>query len=310
MPSTPSPVGFGGSPPWRPWRLRHWANKEVAARYLGDMARLAYRTPLTRPAALQAPRALVAPTTLVLFLLSAVPLGALWGLALSLAHMAGPAPLALSPAKLGPLMLAPWILPTAVVCGLALHRRLCQKQGDRANYVIVAAATAVTLAGLLTFGLELDKLMAPASPGPGLAATLFTPEAASQINLALVSFQVGALACGFHAVDAIAQPVLARSASFTSSSIVVAQRGIADMQSGLAVLRSLAAGVFVLAMPSALAHVKAAVIGLAVAHFVVAAAAASLWRFFDEAVWRADGNVMGLFDLGLLKQSVSFFDHE
>ena len=141
----------------------------------------------------------------------------------------------------------------------------------------------------------------------------FSPEAAEQLSLPLLSFQLGALAGGLYVLDTITRPVLARSASFTSSSVAVAQRSIGDMHVGIVVLRNLTAGVFIMAMPSAVAHaagLRAAVIGLNVTQILLTGAIIALWWFFDEVIWRVDGKVMGLVDLGLLKQSASFFDHD
>ncbi|OAA66805.1 major facilitator superfamily transporter [Niveomyces insectorum RCEF 264] len=64
---------------------------------------------------LQAPRALVAPTTLLLFLVSFLPLCALWSMAASLSLLFAPLPFTLGPPQLGGLLTAPWLLATAAV---------------------------------------------------------------------------------------------------------------------------------------------------------------------------------------------------
>ncbi|POR35578.1 Major facilitator superfamily domain, general substrate transporter [Tolypocladium paradoxum] len=306
-----SPVpGMGGSSPWRPWRLRHRLNKETAVEFVKGIKLLSFRCPLTLPTALQAPRALVAPTTCLLFVLSFIPYGALWGLATSIALVATPLPLALDPAKIGTLTVGPWIFATFVVGGFCFYRGFHQKFTRGVGYGIIAVGTFLVLIGVLSFGLGICNFMTRDPTAPN---RFFIPEAADQLSLPLLSFQLGALAGGLYVLDTTTRPVLARSTSFTASSIAVAQRSIGDMHACVVVLRNLAAGVFIMAMPSALAHVaglRAAVIGLAVTQVLVAGGIVALWWFFDEAIWRADGTVMGLVDLRLSKQSESFFDDD
>ncbi|KAJ6447072.1 cycloheximide resistance [Purpureocillium lavendulum] len=308
----PPPVPwFGGSPPWRPWRLRHRLTKENAIQYLKSMKPVSFEGALTLPIMLQIPRAIIAPTTCLLFLISFIPYGALWGMTLSLTLLTTPPPLSLEPKTVGTLMVGPWIFATAIVAGFCFYRGLYQKFNGNVGYTTVAAGTLLTFVGLLTFGLGLDNFMTHDTSGPG--RTFFAAETADQISLPLISFQLGALAGGFYVIDTATRPLLARSASFTSSSIVVAQRSIGDMYTSVVLLRNFAAGVLVLAMPSAIAAargLKAASIGFSVVQMLLAAAVVALWRFCDEAIWRADGKIMGLVDLRLLKQSVSFFDHD
>lgn len=319
------PPGYGWSARRRDSRLyRHSLSVgEAVGHVRGVLRQPCFRGPRTLPTALQAPRALVAPTTCLLSAMSAVPHGALWGLATSVALFAAPPPLSLDPASIGALMAGPCVMATAVVGGFCFYRGFHQKFTRRVSYAIVAVGSFLVLIGLLSFGLGLDNFMTldrhrPRGPaGPfSLALVFFTPQAARQLSLPLLSFQLGVLAAGLHVLDTTTRPLLVRSASFTSSSIAVAHRSIGDMHAGVVVQRNLAAAVFVPAVPAAIAHVgslKAAVIGLAVAHALLAAAIVALCWLFDEAVWRADGRVMGLVDLRLLKQlqqSVSFFEHD
>ncbi|KAM4060348.1 major facilitator superfamily protein [Hirsutella rhossiliensis] len=316
-------VSRGGADDGDSWSycLRHHISVDRATGYVkGVLNPPPFKGPKTLPTALQAPRALIAPTTCLLFALSSIPHGALWGFATSVALFTAPPPLALGPASIGALMVGPWIMATAVVGGCCFYRGFHQKFTRRVSYAIVAVGTFLVLIGLLSFGLGLHNFMTldrhrPRGPaGPfSLALAFFTPQAARQLSLPLLSFQLGVLAAGLHVLDTTTRPLLVRSASFTSSSIAVAHRSIGDMHAGVIILRNLAAAVFVAAMPAAITHVgglKAAAIGLAVAHACLAAAIVALCWFGDEAVWRADGRVMGLVDLRLLKQSVSFFEHD
>lgn len=274
-------VDEGGSS-WS-YRLRRRITIDQAKGYVrGVLEQPSYRGLRTLSTALQALRTLVAPTTCLLAL-SLVPYGALWGFATSFALVATPPPLALGPAGVGALMVGPWVMATAVV-GFGLYRGFHQKFTRRVSYAIVAVGSSLVFIALLSFGLGLDNMNhdrhRPRGPdGPFSLPLVFTPEAARQLSLPLLSFQLGVLAAGLH-VDTTTRP-LVRSASFTSPSIAVAHRSIGDMHAGVVVLRGLAAAVFV----------------------------AVCW-YLDEAVWRADGTVMGLVDLRMLKQSGSFFEHD
>ncbi|KYK59246.1 major facilitator superfamily transporter [Drechmeria coniospora] len=309
-PPPPAP-GFGGGPPWRPWRFRHRFNRETIAQYVRDNVRpFSFAGPKTLPTLLQTPRALFAPTTCLLFLLSSISHGTLWGLSMSNALLVTPLPLALDAANIGTLMTGPWMVGAAVVGGFCFYNVYFHKFTGKVTYAIVAAGTFLVLIGLLTFGLGLDNFMTHQASSPN---RFFISEAASQISLPLLSLQLGTLAGGLYTFDAAIRPLLARSASFTSSSIAVAQRSIGDMHAGVVVLRGIAAGIFILCMPTAIAQaggLKAATLALAIAQVLIAAAAVCLWRFCDETIWRADGKAMGLVDLRLLKQSTSFFDHD
>ncbi|UNI13500.1 hypothetical protein JDV02_000241 [Purpureocillium takamizusanense] len=310
IPPAPAPW-YGVSPPWRPWRLRHRLNKDTVIEYLRSMKPVSFEGALTLPIMLQVPRALIAPTTCLLFLLSFIPYSTLWGMTFSLSMLTTPAPLSLSSATVGTLMAGPLIFATAIVTGFCFYRGRHQKFNGNISYTTVAAGTLLIFVGLLTFGLGLDNFMTDDVSEP--RGTFFNAETAGQISLPLISFQLGALAGGFYVIDTATRPLLARSASFTSSSIVVAQRSIGDMHTSVVLLRNFAAGVMVLAMPNAIAAVrglKATVIGFSVTQMLLAAAIVVLWRLLDESIWRADGKIMGLVDLRLLKQSVSFFDHD
>lgn len=295
--------GLEGSPPWRPWRLRHKFNRDNAAQYLKSVRPLSFRGPMTLFTALQAPRALIAPTTCLLALLSFIPHGTLWGFTTSIALLTTPRPLALSPAGIGALMAGPCILATLIVGGFCFYRGFYQKFTRQISYTVIAAGTFIVLIGLLSFGLGVYNYMRHGSATPG-AMPFFSPQAASQLSLPLLSFQLGILASGLYVLDASTRPLIARSASFTSSNIVVAHRSIGDMHAGVVVIRNLTAGIFIATTPGAVAYaagLRAVAIGFAATQVVIAAAAVTLWWFLDEEIWKADGKIMGLVDLRLLK---------
>ena len=104
-------------------------------------------------------------------------------------------------------------------------------------YIVVDERQLVTAGYMASFdreGVPSFGLYASTSPSP---------------NLPLLSFLVGLLAAGVSTLDAPTRSLIARSTSFTSPTIIVSQRTSGDMHAAVMVLRSLAAGIFILAMP-------------------------------------------------------------
>ncbi|TQW00835.1 hypothetical protein V2A60_001874 [Cordyceps javanica] len=308
--AAPTPVsGFTLSRRWQPWRVKHRLTKSRVLGYLHDMRPQTFRGHLTRGILLQVPRALAAPTTVLVFLLSLLPVAALWGLSASLSLLFAPPPVAAAPATLGTVMTGPWLAPTAVVAALALYRGVHLQFTQLANCLVVCGGSSLALVGILSFGLGVNNFMGAPSPPP--SGSLFSADGAGQLSFALISFQLAILAAGISVLDAATRPSLARSASFTSSNMSIALRSIGDMHTGVIVFRNLAAGIFVIATPIAVAQqsgLKALVLGLGVAQVVISGVIVALRCYFDEPIWRADGKVMGLIDLSSLKLSISFFD--
>ncbi|PHH59380.1 hypothetical protein CDD81_3339 [Ophiocordyceps australis] len=296
-----------------PWRLGHWFHGRLVLAYLKQMKPVSYHGHVSMSTFLQAPRAFVAPTTGLLALLSLIPYSTLWGLALSLALLVSPAPLNLSPPRIGVLMAGPWLLASAVVGAFCFYRGFHSHFTRPISYTLVAAGSFLLLIGLLSFGLGLYNFMlSQPLRGPMMLFQPFSSQAASQLSPALLSFQLGVLAAAVCVIDTATRPVLARSASFTSPRIAVAHRSMADMNAGLVVMRSLAASAFVAAMPSLVSSpsgLKDLAIGLAVTQAVISLAVVLLWHFFEKTIWRADGRIMGLVDLRMLKYTGSFFDY-
>lgn len=303
-----TPLPIPGLDSWRPWRLRHRVNNESVVNYIKKMKPLSFKTPVTLPAVLQAPRALIAPTTCLLFVLTFIPYGALWGLTTSISILTAPTPLSLDAAMTGVLMVGPWIIASVVAGGFCFYRGLYERFTRRISYLIISTGSILALTGLLSYGLGIHNFM---TPHPTSSNPFFSSNVAGQISLPLLSLQLGILAGGTYTLDTVIRPFLARSASFTSSNIAVAQRSIGDMHSGVMILRNFAAGIFVLTMPSAISlygTLKSITLGLGITQVLIGGAVMALWWYFDESIWRADGMIMGLVDLRLLKQSVSFFE--
>ncbi|KAG6004047.1 hypothetical protein E4U21_001443 [Claviceps maximensis] len=305
-----TPLPTPGLDAWHPWKFREGVNKTSITEYLKKMKPFSFQAPITLPMILQAPRALIAPTTGLLFILTCIPFGALWGLATSISLITAPAPLSLNLSLTGILMTGPWVIASICVGGFSFYRGIHERFTQRVSCLVLSTGTALVLIGLLSYGLGIQNFMT-SEPSP--SNPIFSTATAAEVSLPLLSLQLGILAGGSYIMDTTARPFIVQSASFTSSSIAIARRSIVDMQSGVVVLRNLAAGLFVLFMPYAVTiygGLKTAVIGMATTQILLTGAAMTVWWLRGESIWRADGLIMGLVDLELLKESTSFFEED
>jgi hypothetical protein len=213
---------------------------------------------------------------------------------------------------MGTLLTGPWVLAILLVAGICFYRSANQKFTRCVSSLTIAGGALLALIGLLLLGLDINGFMSwpTSSPNDGHAA-FFKPEAARELSLPVLSLQLGLLAAGAYALEATARPLLARSASFTASSMATAQRSIGDMHSWVVILRNLFAGAFVLAVPHIISKVgglKALIIGLSTAQVAITVFVLLLWRFCEKAIWRMDGKAMGLVNLRMPNPEESFFD--
>ncbi len=294
--------------------------KAATRSYLGGMKPWSYKTAaITSRLVLQAPRALVAPTTLLLFVVTLLPHITLWSLASSLALLFSPMPFMLQESALGALMTGPFLLATAAAAALALPYYL-RRFTTIVHVATIAAGTAVASIGIFGLGLYIRGVLQMPSPPPaagGDGMPWSIGFVGDRLSFPVVSLLLGLLSAGSLVLDAAARPAVQRSTAFTSSSLLVGLRNTADMHGGLACLRSLAAGVAVLSFPAGVTAaaayppwdgLRSATVGLGVAQVLVAAAVCAVWWYRDEDVRRLDGRAMGLVDLSILKRQGSFFD--
>ncbi|RKU48848.1 hypothetical protein DL546_007624 [Coniochaeta pulveracea] len=238
---------------------------------------------------LQVPRALIAPTTILLFLVTCLPASTLWGLIFSLAHLFSYPPFKPTTISLGTLVTGPFLLGTATTAIFALWANWHTKFSiTHHNTIAVSAGSALAFIALVTFGMQ-----------------------GSTLSLAVVSLLLALLAAATSILDATTRPLIRRSTAFTSSNLGVALRNTADMDACLGILRTLFAGVFVIAIPSAVGDwdgMKGVCLGIGVAQIILDAVVAGIWLFWHEAVARMDGRIMRLVDLDGLRRMGSFFD--
>ncbi|KAM0321799.1 hypothetical protein ACHAQA_009896 [Verticillium albo-atrum] len=276
----------------------HVPNSREARNYLRTMKPVSsFRGFVDVRTLLQGPRALIAPTTALLAFATFLPFAGLW----ALAHVVSPLSAAvLDEAQIGSLLAAPFVCAVTAAALFAFWRRKARKEFTLRNLVTaLGVGTVLAAIGLLSFGLEIyAKVSARVLP-----------------SFSLLSVLAGFLAVGVYVLNALARPVIYRSAQYTSSNLHVCLRNVADMDAGLVCWKNFFAAVFILGVASAVESsgiegLRAVVIGLGVTQILVALLVGTVWWFMDERVRRWDGRVMGLVDLGMLKRAGSFFDED
>ncbi|OHE96898.1 major facilitator superfamily transporter, partial [Colletotrichum orchidophilum] len=283
--------------------------EEVKA-YLRTMKPISFSGTMDLRTLLQAPRAFVAPTTLLLFVTTFIPYCALWSLTESLSLLFFPMPWMLQENSIGSLMAAPFVFAILATAGLAFYQNRHAYYSFYHTFCMLAGGTVLASIGILAFGLKTHAVMSEvAEKDP--ASVFKLDGVGAHLSFPLLSFLLGFLAAGVVIIDAAIRSVIWRSTQFTSSNMNVCLRNVADMDAGVTCWRNLFAGIFVMTIPSAIvmwAGLKSTVIGLGVAQILVVMAICCAWWLYDEQVRRMDGLVMGLVDLSMLKRTGSFFD--
>ncbi|CEJ92330.1 hypothetical protein VHEMI07990 [[Torrubiella] hemipterigena] len=307
----PTPVsGFTLSRRWQPWRLKHRLTKDRLTDYFKSMKPCTFAGPITKSIVLQIPRAMCAPTSLLIVALTMIPVCALWGLGMSISLLLNAEPLSLGPEKVGTVFVGPWLLPMFVVATIGLYRGVHVKFNKATVILIIGCGSALALVGILAFGLGLFNFL---SPTKSSGQQLFFTTTSGQVSVPLLSFQLAILATSIAVLDTATRPLLTRSASFTSSNMAIAVRSIGDMNTAVILWRNLFTAIFIVVIPyvinaSPQTGIKGLTIGLTTVQAIIATLVVLSQLFFDSAIWRADGKIMGLVDLSSLKLSVSFFD--
>ncbi|KAI1367635.1 hypothetical protein F5Y08DRAFT_50165 [Xylaria arbuscula] len=285
-------------------------SRDAVIGYLKDVRFLSYKAILVDSSLLlQAPRAAVAPSTLLLFVLTILPYVSLWGLTSSLSLLFSRSPFGLVESSIGLIFFAPFLLGTAVVLGLYWLFR--QRQFSRTIHLLVlAVGTTFASIGILGFGLYI--VGSAERPGAGQSVMIWDLSFThNSISFPVISFLLGLIALGSATLDGTIQPIVQQSTAFTSANLNVALRNIADMQAGLAASRNLVAGAFILGLPNVVRTwdgLRGSAIGMGIVQIFVTAVVAAVCFDLGQHVKRLDGVVMGLVDLSSLKNRGSFFD--
>ncbi|KAK0627624.1 major facilitator superfamily domain-containing protein [Immersiella caudata] len=303
-----SNLKFMGSLPLAPRRL---FSVETLNNYIVKLKPYSYSGDHDLATLLQVPRAFIAPTTGLLFLVSLLPFGALWGFSSSLSLLFHPLPFIRSTISIGSIMVGPLLLGTIAIAGFAFHSWWQSNFPPRAHMVAVAGGSLLAFIGILTFGLHIDACMTRPESDDGTTSIYALNYLGDNVNFPAVSFVLGLLAVGVYSLDATVRPLIRSSTMFTSSNLGVALRNTTDMNGGVSCWRAVIAGVFVMGVPNAVWSwdgLRALCIGIAIAQMVVGAVVGSVWWLWAEEIRRLDGKVMRLVDLDMLKRNGSFFD--
>ncbi|KAI0391362.1 hypothetical protein F5Y17DRAFT_15347 [Xylariaceae sp. FL0594] len=273
--------------------------RDAARKYLRAVKWFSYKAVVVDQTLLTQPlRAAIAPSSLLLFVITIIPYASLWGLASSLSLLFEGPPFGLSMTSVGLLFLGPFLLGSAAAIGARLLLLYRSRFPLTDHLVALALGTTLSSIGLLSFGLYMTGPIGSLERGAGT-------------SFPVVSFLLGLVYFGSAALDGTIEPVVQQSTAFTSANMAVALRTTADMQAGVTCLRHLAAGVFVLGVPKAvstLGGLQASAVGLGVVQIFVTMVVSAVYFKQGENVKRWDGIVMGLIDLAELKYHGSFFD--
>lgn len=297
---------FKASLPIAPRRL---FSLETFNNYIVTMKPYSYSSASDMTTLLQAPRAFIAPTTVLLLLVSLLPYCTLWGLSSSLSLFFFPMPFESSPANIGTLMTGPWLLSTGVVATFAFFSWWHTHFTPKLHVAAVAGGSLLAFIGVLTFGLHMDASMT--QPKDDSTSVFALRYLGAKVNFPAMSFVLGLLAAGTYVLDATVRPLIRASTNFTSSNMGIALRNTADMSAGVSCWRAVFAGILVIATPNDVWSwdgLRSLCIGVAIAQMVIAALVASVWWLWGEDIRRWDGRIMRLVDLEMLKRTGSFFD--
>ncbi|KAI1804242.1 MFS general substrate transporter [Daldinia bambusicola] len=292
-----------------------WPNitftKEAALQYAAEMKPWSYRAnEINSSLILQAPRAIAAPTNVLLFTVTLIPYAGFWSIVHSLSMLFSPLPFMLSSASIGSLMTAPFLLATPIAVALAFPSFL-RRFSRIVHLATLAIGTTLASIGMLGFGLYLSGSMDTPIDSASEPFTMRWSYGLNRVSLPVVSFLLGLLAAGSLALDSTFWPVIQRSTAFTSASLAVCLRNTADMHGGLTSFRNLVAGTLILGLPNTVLSwddLRTATLGMGIAQIIIAIAACGVYWYLDENLRRLDGQVMGLIDLSMLKKNASFFE--
>ncbi|KAI1660714.1 MFS general substrate transporter [Daldinia decipiens] len=292
-----------------------WPNitytKEAAMKYIAKMKPWSYRAnEINLPLILQAPRAIIAPTTALLFAVTLLPYAGFWSILHSLSMLFSPLPFMLSSTSIGFLMTVPFLLATPIAVALAFPSVI--KRFSRIVHLItLVIGTTFASIGMLGFGLYVSGSMEMSADISAMPFAMPWGSSLDQVSLAVVSFLLGLLAAGSLALDSTFWPVIQRSTAFTSANLGVCLRNTADMHGSLTCFRNIVAGALILGLPNSVlswGDLKMATMGLGIAQIIITIAACGVYWYWDENVRRLDGRIMGLIDLALLRETASIFE--
>lgn len=277
---------------------------DAVKRHMDTMKPWSYESRGTKlTLALQVPRATVAPTVVLLFVITVLPQAALWSFASSLSMLFSVMPYMASTGAVGALLTGPALLAPGIIGALGTGYFL-KRFTPKVHVGLIGVATVLVSIGLLGFGLYV-------SGGQSQVMIAVVGAAGSKLSLPAVSFLLGLVAMGIMCLESTARPMIQRSAAYTSSNLTIGLRNTADMNGGLICWRNLVTGAFISGLPNAIwaaDGLRSVALGMGITQIFLAMAVAAVWWMWGNSILRLDGKVMGSVDLNFLGKQVSFFD--
>ncbi|KAK0665617.1 major facilitator superfamily domain-containing protein [Cercophora samala] len=304
--------------PLAPYKLLSW---ETVWTYLAKLHPYTYSAPVTPSLLLQAPRAMLAPTTILLFLISFLPVSALWSFSSSLSLIFHPLPLNLPPSSIGAFFAGPLILSAIPVVVFNLfHQKYSTifTTTPKTHLVVMAIGSVLSFIGILAFSLHISSSLTPSDPDFPLATE-------KKVSLPAVGFVFGLLAMGAATLEQGLQRVsVGASTAFTSRNLGVKMRNEVDMGFGVEFYRRVMMGVFVMGTQTGnwvvWEGLRGLGLGLGISVMVVGGLVGVGWWLWGDRIKGGDGWAVGgvVVDFlgegsnnnneGGVKRSGSFFD--
>ncbi|KAK8868484.1 major facilitator superfamily transporter [Apiospora arundinis] len=280
---------------------------DALKRYMDTMKPWSYETRGTKlTLALQVPRAMVAPTVGLVFVVTLLPQAALWSFASALSMFFSVMPYMASTGAVGALLTGPALLAPGVIGALGSAYFL-KRFTPKVHVGLIGASTVLVSIGLLGFGLYVSG-----GRSQVMTAVLGNDfSARAELSFPAVSFLLALLAVGAMGLESTARPMIQRSTAYTSSNLAIGLRNSTDMNGGLVCWRNFVVGAFIAGIPNAIwaaDGLKSVALGMGITQIFLAIAVAAVWWVCGTAVLRLDGRVMGAVDLNMLGKQVSFFD--
>ncbi|KAK4199995.1 major facilitator superfamily domain-containing protein [Triangularia verruculosa] len=303
--------------PLAPYKLLSW---ETVWSYLAKLRPYSYSAPISTPLLLQAPRAMIAPTTLLLFLISFLPVSALWSFSSSLSLIFHPLPFNLAPASIGALFVGPFLLSTAIATLFNFYSHKYAtifSSTPRILLGIIAVGSVLSFIGILTFGLHIGNSFTSLDAETSMFAAEYLGK---RVSLPAIGFVFGLLAAGAATLEHGLQRVtIGESTAFTSRNLGVKMRNEVDMSYSVEFYRKLMIGIFVMGVQTGnwvvWEGLRGLSLGFGISVMIVSGLVATGWWLYGEQIKRGDGRWMGLVNLngltdveGGMKRSGSFFD--
>ncbi|KAK0744837.1 hypothetical protein B0T21DRAFT_407913 [Apiosordaria backusii] len=309
--------------PLAPYKFLSW---ETAWTYLAKLKPHSYSAPISTPLLLQAPRALIAPTTLLLFLISFLPVSALWSFSSSLSLIFHPLPFALTPSSIGALFVGPFLLsliPVAIFNFYSHKYSTISSSTPKVFLCVIAIGSVLSFIGILTFGLHIGNSLTPTSFPPDPELSMFSGDfTGKRVSLPAIGFVFGLLAAGAATLEHGLQRVaIGESTAFTSRNLGVKMTNEVDMGYSVEFYKRIMIGIFVMGVQTGnwvvWEGLRGLSLGFGISVMVLGGIVGTGWWLWGEQIKRGDGRWMGLVDLGMMgdggieggvKRSGSFFD--